>query len=143
MHKEINFDMDGTLADFYGVNGWLNYLENENVKPYAIAKPLLNFSTLARKLNTLQRNGYKINIISWTSKGGSAEYNTKVAKAKRAWLKKHLKSVEFDNISIIDYGTPKSSCGQGILFDDEKRNRDEWGAGAYDANNIMKVLNKL
>ena len=26
MIREINFDMDGTLADFYGVENWLSYL---------------------------------------------------------------------------------------------------------------------
>ena len=39
MVKAINFDMDGTLADFYGVDGWLEYLVNKNAYPYATAKP--------------------------------------------------------------------------------------------------------
>ena len=69
--KIINFDMDGTIADLYGVDGWLNDLINLNVRPYAIAKPLVNMSALARALNKLQRLGYKINIISWTSKSGT------------------------------------------------------------------------
>ena len=40
----IYFDMDGTLANFYGVENWLDYLENEDTTPYEIAKPLFNFS---------------------------------------------------------------------------------------------------
>ena len=64
--KIINFDMDGTIADLYGVDGWLDDLINGNTRPYDIAKPLLNMSALARVLNKLQRLGYKINIISWT-----------------------------------------------------------------------------
>ena len=35
----INFDMDGTIADLYGVKNWLPYLEAEDTTPYAIAKP--------------------------------------------------------------------------------------------------------
>ena len=46
----ICFDMDGTIADLYGVENWLDNLIAENVKPYAEAKPMLNLSALARKL---------------------------------------------------------------------------------------------
>ena len=42
MKKEIWFDMDGTIADLYGINGWLDMLLEENARPYEIAKPLLN-----------------------------------------------------------------------------------------------------
>ena len=63
----INFDMDGTIADLYGVDNWLEYLINENPYPYANAEPLLRLSALARKLNALQRNGYDLAIISWLS----------------------------------------------------------------------------
>ena len=35
--KVIVFDMDGTIADLYGVNGWLEMLNAENPKPYEIA----------------------------------------------------------------------------------------------------------
>ena len=74
LNVTINFDMDGTIADLYGVKNWLPCLEAEDTTPYAIAKPLLNLSALARKLNTLQKNGYRLAIISWTSKSGSKEY---------------------------------------------------------------------
>ena len=53
MTKAIYFDMDGTIADFYGVDGWLDCLMNNDVKPYKVAKPLINMSTLARRLNKL------------------------------------------------------------------------------------------
>lgn len=138
--KIINFDMDGTIADLYGVDGWLDDLINGNTRPYDIAKPLLNMSALARILNKLQRLGYKINIISWTSKSGTAEYNERVKVSKLKWLAKHLKSVKFDNVYIVPYGTPKHEISTGILFDDEQPNRIKWGVGAYDVNNILGVL---
>ena len=82
-------------------------------------------------------------VISWTSRGGSAEYNEAVAEVKRAWLAKHLPSVSFTAIHIIPYGTPKSTCGRGILFDDEQRNLDEWGEGAHAASEIFEILRGL
>lgn len=139
----INFDMDGTIADLYGVENWLDYLIAENTRPYAIAKPLVNLSALARKLNALQRMGYNLAVISWLSKSGSAEYNEAVTAVKMAWLAKHLPSVHWDRVTIVPYGTPKENfcfSPMDILFDDEERNRNNWTGRAYDVQNIMEIL---
>ena len=140
----IWFDMDGTIADLYGVDGWLENLINEDTRPYDIAKPLVNMAYLARLLHKVQANGYEIGIISWTSRSGSDLYNGEVALAKMVWLHKHLASVEWDSIKIVPYGTNKrTACGGGILFDDEQGNRDTWGEGAYSPENILSVLKGL
>ena len=116
MTKAINFDMDGTIADFYGVENWLSYLIDGNPYPYAVAKPLVNMSVLARYLNRLQRNGYEINIISWLAKNSTAEFDEKVTETKKKWLKKHLPSVKWNKITIVAYGVDKSTLGEGVLF---------------------------
>ena len=141
--KIINFDMDGTIADLYGVSNWLDYLINNNPKPYAEAKPLVNMQVLARLLNKLQNKGYTINIISWLAKNSNADYDKAVTNAKRKWLAKHLTSVKFDNIYIVPYGTPKHEISNGILFDDEIGNREKWGKNAYDVDNIIGVLKTM
>ena len=143
MTKAINFDMDGTLCDFYSVENWLEYLINRDATPYAVAKPLLNLSALARKLNALQREGYEINIISWLAKNSTEEFDKIVTETKKKWLKKHLPSVNWNKITIVAYGIDKSTLGNGILFDDEEPNRKMWGEGAYDAHNIMEVLKEV
>lgn len=143
MNKEICFDMDGTIADLYSVNGWLDYLIAEDVTPYAQAKVMLNMSMLARQLNRLQKKGYTLKVISWLSKNGTDDYNARVTETKIAWLRQHLPSVHFDEIIIVKYGTPKQMFGNGILFDDEKPNRDNWNGVAYDVNNILEILKKL
>ena len=142
-YREINFDMDGTIADLYGVEGWLDYLMNKDVTPYANAKALVNLSALARVLNRLQKNGYKICVISWLAKVNDDNYNKAVADVKVEWLAKHLPSVNWDKITIVPYGTPKSTCGNGILFDDEEPNRKEWVGNAYDVDNIIEILKAL
>lgn len=145
MNKAIYFDLDGTIADLYGVSDWLADLEAENVRPYVEAKPLVNLSLLARYIHKAQRMGYTVGVISWLSKTGSPAYNEAVTTAKREWLAKHLPSVEWDEIHIVKYGTPKSTCRTcpGILFDDEQRNLDEWGAGAVIASNLLEILRNL
>lgn len=141
--KEINLDMDGTFVDLYGVEGWLDDLINHNPRPYAEALPLVNFSALARILNRLQRNGYKINIISWLAKNSTAEFDLEVTRIKKEYLAKRLPSVHFDNITILPYGTPKQMFGCGYLFDDEEHNRNEWGEGAFNVKDLINTLKML
>ena len=143
MKKEIWFDMDGTIADLYGVEGWLDMLLNENTRPYEIAKPLVNMRELAKVLNRLIEKGWEIGVISWLAKNGTNDYNKKVANAKMKWLAKHLKSVKFAKIDIVEYGTPKQNNRNGILFDDEKQNRENWLGIAYNVENIIQVLREL
>ena len=142
----INFDMDGTIANFYGVDNWLEYLMNEDTTPYEVAKPLMNFSLLARYLNRLQREGHEIAIISWCSKGGSDSFNNAIMEAKQKWLNSHLPSVQFNEITIVPYGTPKERFkfnAEDILFDDEQPNRTNWGDNAHRESEIMEVLKAL
>lgn len=143
MKKEIWFDMDGTLANLYGVEGWKEKLDGSDETPYRDAKPLLNLQALARVLNNLQAKGWKVNVVSWLSKSSTPEYGYKVTLAKRAWLAKHLASVKFDKVDIIDYGMPKHLDREGILFDDEEKNRLGWGEGAYTAEAILETLKAL
>ena len=146
MNITINFDMDGTIADLYGVENWLEYLIAEDTLPYRMAEPLLRLSSLARKLNELQRNGYQLAIISWLSKSGTEAYNEAVTETKLAWLTKHLPSVVWDKINIVPYGTPKQDFCEtpfDILFDDEEKNRTNWTGKAYDVQNIMEILKNL
>ena len=143
MTKAIYFDMDGTIANLYGVDGWLDCIINEYTKPYREAKALVNMRQLGRELNRLKQNGYTIGIISWLAKGATDEYNRRVAQAKRNWLAKHLSAVQFDEVHIVEYGTPKQTLGNGILFDDEEPNRANWIGKAYDVNDIIEILKAI
>lgn len=141
--KAIYFDMDGTIANLYAVENWLPLLRSESDRPYIEAKPMMRMCVLARLLNRLQRNGWTIGVVSWTAKNGTVEYNERVAVAKVKWLHTHLKSVKFDEIHIVEYGTPKSTVVNnpfGILFDDEEQNRTKWNGTAFDVDNIIEVL---
>ena len=142
----IFFDMDGTIANLYGVDGWLSDLRAENARPYREAKALLNLPALAHRLNSLQKKGYRLEVISWLARESSANYDVEVTNAKIEWLKNHLKSVHFNKINIVSYGIEKDGfrhTENDILFDDEERNRKNWGGIAYNVNNILEVLGGL
>lgn len=143
MERKIWFDMDGTIADLYGVEGWLEMLRAGDPTPYRAAKPLVKMQSLARILHRLQRQGYEIGIVSWLSKSSTPDYDEAVTAAKLEWLAAHLASVHFDSIDIIAYGTPKQDGRNGILFDDELKNREAWSGTAYDVNDILEVLKAL
>lgn len=143
MSTTIYFDMDGTIADLYGYNNWLQELRAANPAPYRGAAPLQQLQPLARRLNKLQAKGYKLGIISWLSKTSTPQYDEEVTKAKLWWLEKHLHSVKWDKIFIVKYGTPKENycfSENDILFDDEEQNRKNWTGKAYDESQIMEIL---
>ena len=144
--RTIFFDMDGTIADLYGVENWLDLLIARDALPYEVAKPLVRLSALARVLNRLQREGYRVGVISWLAKNSTAEYDKAVTEAKLEWLGKHLASVAFDEINIVKYGTPKQMFAhteQDILFDDEEKNRKDWTGEAFGVENIIEILKGL
>lgn len=146
--KVIVFDMDGTIADFYGVEGWLKDLESHNTRPYEMAKPLYDMNELGALLNELKEIGYIIAITTWLAAGSTKEYDDRVRKAKLEWLEKY--GFPYDEIHLVKYGTTKANCtrklgGYQILVDDNEKVRKGWKLGAtIDANeNILEMLKAL
>lgn len=128
MEKVITWDMDGTLANLYGCEGWLEALQEERVFPYVYCNPMVNCHDFFNAINALRNRGWRMEIVSWTSKGGTKEYNKKVRKAKIEWLKSKGIYDCFDNIHIVKYGTKKHYVAKtiGILIDDDVKVRTEW-----------------
>lgn len=147
--KWIWFDMDGTIADLYGVDGWLEDLIAHNTRPYAQAKDIYNVFDLLEIMIALKEKGYKLGVISWGSKENNKEYDKAVEIVKKAWLYDRLMDALLDEIIVTPYGVRKAdTCrkfGYGILVDDEKQNRDAWDLGVtIDATqNIIKALWEL
>lgn len=141
----IWLDMDGTIADLYGVDGWLEMLRAYDATPYEVARPLVNMNTLARLLNNRQRRGYRIGIISALSKSSTPEYDEAVKNAKLGWLRAHLASVRFDEIRFIKYTDCKNEANEAndILVDDEVRHLTEWKGVAIPARDFMDTLRIL
>lgn len=146
MTKMLVFDMDGTIADLYGIPNWLKLLQEENTAPYWEADPIVDIEYLSIILNELKDAGWKIAITSWTSKGGSKAYNKAVAVAKKGWLDMH--GFPYDELHIVKYGTTKANCTRKkadfqILVDDNDKILDGWTLGAVikaDKDLIGKLL---
>ena len=144
-NKTLVFDMDGTLADLYGVNNWLGDLRSENPRPYVVAKPMYNMDILNELLNILKNMGWRVVVTTWLAKESTKAYNEKVRKAKLDWLKQY--NFPYDEIHLVKYGTTKANCtrrigGYQILIDDNEKVRNGWKLGStINANeNILKDL---
>ena len=144
-NKTLVFDMDGTLADLYGVNNWLGDLRSENPRPYVVAKPMYNMDILNELLNILKNMGWRVVVTTWLAKESTKAYDEKVRKAKLDWLKQY--NFPYDEIHLVKYGTTKANCtrrigGYQILIDDNEKVRNGWKLGStINANeNILKDL---
>lgn len=148
MNKILVFDMDGTLANLYGVDNWLADIRSENPRPYETAKPLYDMVILTALVNLLRAIGWRIVVTSWLAKGSTKAFDAKVRKAKIEWLKRY--NFPYDEIHLVKYGTTKANCtrklgGYQILIDDNAEIRQGWTLGStIDANkNILKKLADL
>lgn len=130
--KVLVFDMDGTIADLYGVEDWLEMLRSENPTPYAIAEPLYNMEILNEILYIFKNMGWRIVVTTWLAMNSSKEYDDKVRKAKIEWLDKM--GFDYDEIHLVKYGTTKANCtrkhgGYQVLVDDNEKIRKGWTLG--------------
>lgn len=148
MNKTLVFDMDGTIADLYGVEDWLKDLRAENPRPYQVAEPMYNMVVLSELLNILKDMGWRVVVTTWLAKESTPAYDALVREAKIEWLARY--GFPYDEIHLIKYGTTKANCtrkygGLQVLFDDNEKIRKGWTLGeAVDANeNIMEYLANL
>lgn len=148
MNKTLVFDMDGTIADLYGVEDWLKDLRDENPRPYQVAEPMYNMVVLSELLNILKDMGWRVVVTTWLAKESTPAYDALVREAKIEWLARY--GFPYDEIHLIKYGTTKANCtrkygGLQVLFDDNEKIRKGWTLGeAVDANeNIMEYLANL
>jgi len=150
MTKKVYFDMDGTIANLYAVDKWLENIHNEVENMYKNLEPMVDMNLLQTICKDLQMVGYKIGVITWLPPGRK-EYREKIAKEKREWLARYMPIVE--EIHIQEYMTPKQTAittitGRMILVDDNEEVRNKWNTPvqrkSIDAtNNMIEELKKL
>jgi hypothetical protein len=146
--KVLVFDMDGTIADLYGVEGWLTDLRTENTRPYTEAKPLYDMTILNSILDVFKMCGWRVVVTTWLAKDSTKEYENAVRKAKLEWLEKY--NFPYDEIHLVKYGTTKANCtrrigGYQVLVDDNEQVRNGWNLGGTinAQNDIIEALIEL
>ena len=149
MKKLLCFDMDGTIADLYAVDGWLEKLRNEDATPYRNARPMWDTEQLKEILKKLQQNGYEIAIITWLSKNSSEDFKKATRNEKLAWLE--AIEMPFDYFHGIQYGTTKADAVRNYLpnyesatlFNDNAKVRKGWHYGETVNPEEIDIVNYL
>ena len=135
MIKMICFDMDGTIADLYSVEGWEPMLRAEDTTPYEAAEPMWDMAELAEVLMMLQMAQIEIRVITWLGKQSTEDFKERSRTAKREWLERY--GLPIDHFHGVQYGATKADSirkylpdGEtAILIDDNAKVRSGWHMG--------------
>ena len=121
--KTVYLDMDGTIADLYGINNWLERLRNEDHTIFEECEPFISESDL---MNYFPTEEYEIRICSMTPKNATKEYCEDVKKQKNAWLDKFFPNIK--KRYYLPYGNNKNykNSKDCILVDDNKNIRENY-----------------
>ena len=150
--KMVCFDMDGTIANLYAVNGWLDKLRKEDATPYKEALPMWDMQKLRQALLTLISRGVEVRIITWLSMNSSETYKKAVREAKKDWLA--VMGFPYTHFHAVQYGATKADSVRrylkegetAILIDDNEQVRNGWHLGATidpATCNILKTLAEI
>ena len=136
--NSIWFDMDGTIAELYKVEGWLQKLRNNDWSVYSECAPRHNYKRINAAIEALIENGWQVGVITWGSKGidWGRELN-EISDIKFGWIHKFFPAFTSGKFACIPYGYSKADfleeMGDGdceydiaYLVDDNKEVRQEW-----------------
>ena len=123
MKTKVYLDMDGTIADLYGIENWLSRLNNSDENIFLECKPIITEEALFSKFPA---DSFEIKILSMTPKNASNEYCENVKSQKDEWLNKYFPKLT--NRIYKKYGHNKNlrNSKNAILIDDSKPIRDSW-----------------
>lgn len=123
MKQIVYLDMDGTIADLYGMVDWLENLTNEVKGTFLNCKPFITEEELK---SYFPSEYYELRICSMTPLNASQEYCQVVIEEKNAWLDKFFPSITYR--IYLKYGTDKNleNSENHILIDDNDKIRENY-----------------
>lgn len=121
--KIVYLDMDGTIADLYNQENWLEKLINEDNKIFLDCKPLISEKELLKIFPT---DKYDLRVCSMTPKNATKQYCKNVIEQKNVWLNKFFPSIT--KRYYLPYGNNKNykNSKNCILVDDNLKIRENY-----------------
>lgn len=127
------FDMDGTIADLYGVTDCFKRLDNNDASVYLEAKPIPEYVKLMYEARDM---GYRIGVITAGSRFPpntpqlvKDKMNRDTENAKKQWLEQQGLASLVNVFHFVPYGISKYDVADdrtGILIDDNDAMLNEW-----------------
>ena len=125
----VYLDMDGTIADLYGIENWLPRLRNNDPTIFLECDPIITEEML---FETFPEELYDIKILSMTPKGASKEYCKKVAEQKDFWLNTYFPRLTKRIYRAYGHNKNLKNSWKAILIDDSAPIRKSWNGKALD-----------
>jgi len=144
--RTMYFDMDGTLANLYGVTNVFRRLDNNDASTYLEAAPTPQYVEMLKSAKDM---GYRVGIITAgsrfppdTPQEVKDKMNEDTEEAKIEWLKKYDIWPLLSSFQFIPYGVNKYSVAKdktGVLVDDEDKVLNQWFSDRIKAIPIKKA----
>lgn len=144
--RTVYFDMDGTIADLYGVENVFKRLDNNDATTYREATPIMDYIAMMHQFKDM---GYRIGVItagsrfpSNTPQNVKDKMNAETEYNKIEWLKDHNLWSIIDTFQFIPYGVSKYEVAEdktGVLVDDEDKALNQWFSDRIKAVNRNKA----
>lgn len=121
MKKTILYlDMDGTIANLYGLDNWLERLLNEDKTVFIDCEPLITEKQL---LTLYPLEKYDIRILSMTPKNATQAYCESVREQKNVWLDKYFPRLQKRLYMAYGYNKNLKNSKNAMLIDDNDKIR--------------------
>lgn len=120
---KVYLDMDGTIANLYGIENWLPRLKSNDESIFLECAPIISEKEL---LNHFPTDKYEISILSMTPLGASAEYCKNVENQKNLWLDKFFPSLKKRIYKPYGHNKNLKNSASAILVDDSEPIRNSW-----------------
>lgn len=129
----VYLDMDGTIANLYGIENWLPRLRNEDTEIFKECEPMISQSKL---LELFPETLYKIVILSMTPKNATQEYCKNVEEQKDIWLDKFFPKLEKRIYKKYSNNKNLKNSSESILIDDNEEIRNNFRGQALDPTTL-------
>lgn len=123
MKKRVYLDMDGTIANLYKINNWLERLQREDKTIFLECEKMVSQEKL---FEIFPKKSYEIIILSMTPKNCSEDYHKQVASQKNKWLDKNFPLLNKRIYLKYGYNKNLKNSKNAILIDDSKAIRDTY-----------------
>ena len=119
----VYLDMDGTIADLYATENWLDRLINADETPFLEAEPMTTEETL---FELFPEDIFEIRVLTMTPKDATKEYCERVREAKEAWLNTYFPNIEKRYYKAYGDNKNLKNAKNAILVDDNEKIRNNF-----------------
>lgn len=133
---KVYLDMDGTIANLYEQENWLERLRKEDKEIFLNCKPMISQEQL---LELFSPNKYEIIILTMTPMACSEEYHKQVIEQKNKWLNEYYPKLT--KRIFKKYGKNKNlkNSNKAILIDDNEDIRNNFKGRAINPINLWQM----